>query len=126
MLLLRVAVHAAGHDGHAAGASDILDAAVDGREELIGDVLDEQPDGGRALVGAAQVARGEVGPVVQLGRRLVDPGDELGAHPRLVVDHPGDGLQAHPGQGGDIAHGGPATVGGRPVRGPGFAPRGAR
>ena len=39
---------------------DVLDAAVDGREERVRDVLEDQPDAGRQAVGAAQVAAAEL------------------------------------------------------------------
>ena len=53
-LAFGVLVGAAGEGHHAARARDLLDAAMDGREERVRDVLDDQADGARDAVGAAQ------------------------------------------------------------------------
>ncbi len=55
-------------------------------------------------VGAAQEARGEIGPVVEPVGGLADPLADGPGDTGLVVDDPGDGLETHPGQGRDIAH----------------------
>jgi hypothetical protein len=61
-------------------------------------------------VGASQVARGEVVPVAELTDRLLDAELDLGGDAQLAVHDPGDGLEAHSGEGGDVAHRGPGPA----------------
>jgi hypothetical protein len=63
-------------------------------------VVVDQAD--RPGLGAAQAARRQVGPVVELGNRLEHIVARARLHRRLVVDHPRDGLQRYRGALGDI------------------------
>jgi soluble P-type ATPase len=103
-----VFLQAAGQQADPALPGHVLDRAVDAGRVGVADVLEHEPDHERAAVAAAQVAGGHVMPVVELGGRPADPGGQRGVHGRLGVDHPGYGLQTHPGQRGDVPHGGPS------------------
>ena len=64
----------------------------------------------------AQVARGQVGPVVELGDGGVDLGPGVRRHVPVAVDHVGDGLHRHAGPFGDVVEPGetrcPRSAGG--------------
>ena len=102
-------------DQHGAvGGGDLGGDAGDGGVERVGDLLDQQPDGGLEL--PERRLRGDVvAPEAQLGDGGQHPVDQLLPH-RLVVDDPGDRLQADPGAPGHVDHRGAPTRG-RPGRG---------
>jgi len=124
LLTREVEIGRGGEHGDAALASHALDAPQDGGEEGIAAVFEEDAERRRAPVGAAQGGRGRVGPVAELGGGGAHPLGHAGRHSWLVIDHPGDRLEAHPGQGRHVAHrGAPAEerhplLGGRRYRRP--------
>ena len=110
-----VAVDARSEHHQPAGRRGVLHRAQDGRGERVGDVVEQQADRRGAGVGAAQDAGADVRPEAEFVDRPPDPLGERGRHPRLVVHHPGHGLEADPGPGGDVAQGRPPAVAHRRV-----------
>src|SRR6202021_2670194 len=83
----------------------VLDRAQQLGRERVSYVLQQDCDGRGGLPGEPQVPRRDVVAVVELFDRLPDPDGEFRADTATVVDHPGDGHHAYPGQRGHIAHG---------------------
>ena len=105
-----VLVDARGEDDDPARQGDVLHRPLDARRERVGDVVEQQPDRRRAPVGEAQAARAGVGPEAQLVDRRPDPVGQRRGHPRLLVHHARDGLEADPRQSGDVTQGRPPAV----------------
>jgi hypothetical protein len=107
---LRVLVDAARDHRNAPRPGRILDGPGDRGGPGVGQVLEDEPDSCGLAVAPAEAARRQVGLVVELFDGALDAGEEIGRDGRLGVDHPRHGLQADPGQRGDIAHRRPRPV----------------
>jgi len=92
---------------HVQRTGDVLHSAVNSGEKGVANILDQQADGRGALIRSAQVACREVQAEVQLLGGPADPPLQVPGDPRLPVHHPGDGLEAHSGQGSHVPHSGP-------------------
>ena len=87
-----------------------LDRAVDRRGERVVDRVEEETERERLPVAPAERAGALVGREVQRHDRLLHLLAGGDRYVRLVVDHPGDGLDADTGQRGDVTDGGAAAV----------------
>ncbi len=84
-------------------AGHLLDGAAERPVEGVGQVLQHQADaGGTAL---AEHPCAVVAAETERVDGLLDAPLGLRGHPRLTVDHPGDGLETDAGPGGDVLHG---------------------
>ena len=104
-------VDARGQDDALALAGGVLEAAEQADREAVAHVLHQGADDSGPPVAAAKVARGEVVGVVQSFDGTLDPFAQVVGHSGFPVDHPGDGLEAHSGEGGDVAHRRPTQSG---------------
>ena len=103
-LLGRVVVAAAGEHEHVTVASDVLDGTLHCGRERVGKVFEDHADRRRAPVGTTQRTGGEVVAVVEPIDGAHHPGGHLDGNAGLAVDDPRDGLDADPGQCGDVTH----------------------
>ena len=104
-------VDARGQDDALALAGGVLEAAEQAHREAVAHVLHQGADDSGTTVAAAEVARGEVVGVVQSFDGPLDPFAQVVGNTGFAVDHPGDGLEAHAGEGGDVAHRRPTQSG---------------
>jgi hypothetical protein len=107
---LRALVEAARQNAHAAHPRDVLHRPVDAGGVRVGDVFQHQADGQRPAVAAAQIAGGQVVPVVQLEGRPPHSRGQGRVDRRFAVDDAGHRLEADAGQPAHVAHGGPAVL----------------
>ena len=111
----RVLVETGREHHHAARDGLVLHRALHRGREGVCDVFEQQRDRCRPAIRPAEDAGSGVGSEIELVDREPDPVGERGRDARLLVHDPGDGLEAHPGAGRDVAHRRPAPVGGRGV-----------
>src|SRR5215211_6650088 len=84
--------------------SPLLDGVRDARVERVAQVLDDQTDAG-AVSAQAEPPREVVRTKAQLSHGVADPLLSLRAYRLLAVEHPGRGLEAHPGTLCDVLEG---------------------
>ena len=98
------AIGASGYDDVAPVPGDVLEAAVDRREERVGDVERDETDRRTSGAVSPQQLGAMVGTVAEGGDRGADAISDHVTHGALVVDNPRDRLHAHAGGGGHVAH----------------------
>jgi len=87
----------------------IVNGSMDGAGEGIGDILEHQPERSCLATPSPQARGGEVGSVVQLQRRVLDPFGQVSRNAALIIDDAGDRLDADAGQRGYVPHRGAAV-----------------
>ncbi len=110
LLAVGALVEAGREHRRAVAARGVLEGAKQAGGERVRQVLHQGADQPGAGTGAAQVAGGQVGAVVEPLDGGGDPLAHVGGDAGLVVDHPRHRLQADPGERRDVTHGGAVAL----------------